>query len=327
MISIITPVYNAEKYLADTVRSILAQTYTDIELILVNDGSKDNSGAICDELARGDRRIKVVHKENGGVASARNAGLDAATGDHIGWVDSDDLIHKDMFSILMRVAEEHNADIVQCTHTRSTDELCAGDGISAQDVQVLNSVGALKRMYQSHYTNSLSLWSKIYKRELFNGIRFTEGTAFEDDEIVPRLLERCAVFACFDAPLYCYIKRESSIITAPKQENIMALSRHIEDRILRFEKIDGELYSLSLKHFFHYTKMKMCERQFLGTPVQEQAVQLLKKHRKRIWNIANKCDKIALVLVFMGMKNYVAKHDFEPVQALIAKFNSKKKKR
>ena len=324
MISIITPVYNAEKYLEQTVECILSQSYTDIELILVNDGSVDSSGELCNALAKKDARIKVVHKKNGGVASARNAGLDAASGEYIGWVDSDDLVHPDMYSIMMKAAIEYNADIVQCSHTRNKDEMKACNTSVLESLQVLDNVGGLKRMYTSHYTNSLSLWSKIYRREVFDGVRFTVGTAFEDDEIVPVLIERAARIVYFELPLYCYVKREGSIITAPKVENIMALSRHIEGRMLRFECIDEELYMLSLKHFFHYTKIKVCERQFVGTLVQKQAVSLLKKHRKRVWKIANKYDKIAIAMIYMGLLNCVVKCDFEPVQILIGKIKKHK---
>lgn len=324
MISIITPVYNAEKYLEQTVECILSQSYTDIELILVNDGSVDSSGELCNALAKKDTRIKVVHKKNGGVASARNAGLDAASGEYIGWVDSDDLVHPDMYSIMMKAAIEYNADIVQCSHTRNKDEMKDCNTSVLESLQVLDNVGGLKRMYTSHYTNSLSLWSKIYRREVFDGVRFTVGTAFEDDEIVPVLIERAARIVYFELPLYCYVKREGSIITAPKVENIMALSRHIEGRMLRFEYIDEELYMLSLKHFFHYTKIKVCERQFVGTLVQKQAVSLLKKHRKRVWKIANKYDKIAIAMIYMGLLNCVVKCDFEPAQILIGKIKKHK---
>ncbi len=326
MISIITPVYNAEKYLEQTVECILSQSYTDIELVLVNDGSSDSSGELCDALAKKDSRIKVVHKKNGGVASARNAGLDAASGEYIGWVDSDDLVHPDMYSIMMKAAIEYNADIVQCSHTRDRGEMEDCDTSALEGMQVLDNVGGLKRMYTSHYTNSLSLWSKIYRREVFDGVRFTLGTAFEDDEIVPVLLERSARIVYFESPLYCYVKREGSIITAPKVENIMALSRHIEGRMLKFEHIDSELYTLSLKHFFHYTKIKICEKQFIGTPVQKQAVSMLKKHRKRVWKIADKYDKLAIAMIYMGMLNCVVKYEFEPVQILIGKMKIKKHK-
>ena len=319
MISVIIPVYNAVNYLETTVECVLNQTYSDIELILINDGSTDNSGKLCDELASLDNRIRVIHKPNGGVASARNRGLDEARGEYIGWVDSDDIISPYMFEILHNVIEKYDADIVQCSHVRDYEKMQKEYPNELTGLEVLDNIEALKRIYRSHYTNACALWSKIYRRELFNGLRFTEDTAFEDDEVVPQLVERSKKTVFFEIPLYCYVKRENSIITAPKQKNIMALTNHLEARMLRFQKLDSELYDLGLRHFYHYLKIKMSEKQFLSTPVQKQAVDFLKKYYSGFWNISNKYDKISLLLVRMGLYKFVAKYGFEPVQHFISK--------
>jgi len=124
LISVIVPVYNVEKYLERCVKSILLQTYDRLEIILVNDGSKDGSGKLCDELAKGDPRIVVLHKENGGASSARNAGLDLAHGEYIGFVDSDDWIAPDMYEYCLRAIDAHDAQVVQteCALVRSEAE-------------------------------------------------------------------------------------------------------------------------------------------------------------------------------------------------------------
>lgn len=319
MISIIIPVYNAVNYLQETVECILSQTYYDFELILINDGSTDGSAELCDELAKLDSRIRVVHKENGGVASARNRGLDEAKGEYIGWVDSDDIISPNMFQTMYDALLKYDADIVQCSHVRELEKLQTEYPTKLSGFEVLNTVDSLKRIYRSHYTNSCALWSKIYKSSLFENLRFTEGTAFEDDEIVPQLFERSKKTVFFEVPLYCYVKRQNSIVTAPKQKNIMALTRHIEERMLRFEKIDAELYNMSAHHFYHYLKIKLSEKCFLDTPVQKQAIDLLKKYYRVFWNISNKYDKISLTMVKIGMYGVVAKYEFEPVQKVISK--------
>ncbi len=319
MISIIIPVYNAVDYLKDTVTSVLSQTYGDFELILVDDGSTDGSAELCDEFACLDKRIRVVHKENGGVASARNKGLDAAKGEYIGWVDSDDIISPNMFKVMYDTLIKYDSDIVQCSHVREVQKLQTEYPNELSDIEVLNTVDALKRIYRSHYTNACALWSKIYRRSLFDGLRFTEGTAFEDDEVVPQLIERSKKTVFFEVPLYCYVKRENSIITAPKQKNIMALTSHLDERTKRFKAIDKQLYEISLHHFYHYLKMKMCEKYFLGTPVQKQAAELLKKYYSVFFKISNKYDKISLTLVKLGMTDFVAKHSFEPIQKMISK--------
>ena len=316
LISVIVPVYNVAADLPRCLDSILAQTYPHVEIIAVDDGSPDNSGAILDDYAAKHPTIRVIHKENGGVASARNAGLDAATGEYMGWVDSDDLVHPEMFGIMLALAEQHNADIVQCEHTRNPQRMHKQLG----EVEVLNNIDSLKRIYQSDYTNACSLCSKVYKANLFNDLRFTEGAAFEDDEVVPLLLERSKKTVFIEARLYCYIKREASIITAPKIENIMALTTHLENRMLRFKKLDEALYELGRDHFFHYLKCKLGEVAFWGTPVQEQTVKQLKKHSKEFCKKAIFYDKVAMMLLhFPGGIRWVAKTEFAPIQNMAAR--------
>lgn len=319
MISIIIPVYNAVNYLTETVESILSQTYRDFEVIIVDDGSTDGSGELCDRLTMRDSRIIAVHKENGGVASARNRGLDEAKGDYIGWVDSDDIISPHMYGIMHDAAVRYDADVVQCSHTRDIQKLQNEIPDELPELEVLNNIESLKRIYRCHYTNACALWSKIYRRSLFDDLRFTEGTAFEDDEIVPQLIEKSKKTVFFELPLYCYIKRENSIITAPKQKNIMALTHHLDERSKRFKKLDEQLYQISLRHFYHYLKIKMCEKCFLDTPVQKQAVDLLKKYYSAFFRISNKYDKIALTFVKLGMIDFVANNGFEPIQNFLSK--------
>lgn len=326
LLSIIVPVYNAEPYLRDSVGSILAQTYDNFEIVMVDDGSTDGSLALCEELASEDKRIRVFHKENGGVASARNFGLDKISGDYIGWVDSDDIVSPIMYETMMSFAIEHNADIVQCFHTRETAKLITqfSDDIK---IEILNSIESLKRIYRSHYTNSLSLCTKVYKREVFDGIRFTEGTAFEDDEIVPRLVERGQKNVFFDEPMYCYVKHENSIITAPKVKNIMALTSTLEKRMQHFKTLDSELYTLSQKNFFWYIRYKSFEKVFVNTDVQRQAIDMIKKYRKDMMSASNIYDKIYILCLCYGtkgIKNWVLKNEFEPIQKLLQKIKGEK---
>lgn len=315
-LSILMPVYNTAAYLEETVRSVLAQTFQEFELILVDDGSTDGSDQLCDALAAKDGRIRVIHKRNGGVASARNAGLDAALGEYIGWVDSDDLVHPEMFDVMLALIEQHKADIVQCEHTRNPQQMNKQLG----EIEILSNIDSLKRIYRSDYTNACALWSKIYRKELFEGLHFTEGAAFEDDEVVPLLLERSRKTVFIEAKFYCYIKRESSIITAPKMENIMALTAHLENRMLRFQKLDEALYELGRDHFFHYLKGKLCDKSFFSTPVQEQTVKQLKKHSKEFCRKAIFYDKVAMMLLHIpGGIRWVAKTEFAPIQNILAK--------
>ena len=319
MLSIIMPVYNAEKYLSATVESVLHQSFRDFELILVDDGSTDGSGAICDSF--NDPRIRVIHQKNAGVAAARNTGLRAAAGAYIGWVDSDDLIVPDMFRIMMETAEKYHADIVQCSHVRDPEKLASSIPAELPDLEILGPIDSLKRMYQSHYTNSLALWSKIFRRSLFDGLSFTEGTAFEDDELVPKLLEKSKESVFFELPLYCYMKRESSIVTAPSVKNILALSHHLDERMVWFRQLDEALFDLSRRNFYGYLKGKVWEKAFLGTAVQKDALARLKKHRKLFSPIAHPYDRIAMGLLYLpGGAAWVAKTEFEPIQSILRIF-------
>ena len=176
-ISIIIPIFNARQHLAKCIESILNQTYSNFELILINDGSTDNGGKICNEYAARDERIRVIHKKNGGVSSARNAGLDAAKGDYIGWVDADDYIAPDMFKFLLELMEEHKADISECGYAQVKDGVIApaefGNGLEIGSGDFLIEKFIVGDIYYG-------IWNKLFKKELFDRVRFPNGRIFED---------------------------------------------------------------------------------------------------------------------------------------------------
>ena len=214
MISIIVPIYGVEKYIRQCVESIIAQTYTEIEIILVDDGSKDGCPAICEEYARQDSRIKVVHKENGGLVSARQAGLAVAVGEYIGFVDGDDWIAPDMYSHIAKAIESYHPDMVitefYCEyddHTESSDQICKH--------KFYNKAALLQGIYPHMLFNgtyyqfgiSPNCWSKVFKKELLEKhlplvdkrIRMGEDAAFT----YPCLLDAERV-CCVSMPLYHY---------------------------------------------------------------------------------------------------------------------------
>ena len=178
LVSIIVPVYNVEKYLSKCIDSILAQTYKNLEIILVDDGSKDNSGTICDEYSKKDKRIKIIHKPNGGISDVRNHGLKIATGDYIGFVDSDDYIAEDMFETLVSLLEKNDADI----SIVSFYEYYNGKLIGVREnenVEIMNKVEAIKELLIDRKIQSYT-WNKLFKKELFDGLQFPVGKNFED---------------------------------------------------------------------------------------------------------------------------------------------------
>ena len=178
VISVIVPVYNVAAYLPECLDSILSQDYDKLEVILIDDGSTDDSGAICDDYARRDSRIRVIHQKNGGAAAAKNAGLRAATGEYLSFADSDDFLEPGAYAYMMALLKENDADIVRCAfqnrfRTR-TEQWLAGE-----DRCVMEGKAFLVR-FTTDWTCGL-LWNKLYKRALFDGIFFEEGHKIDDE--------------------------------------------------------------------------------------------------------------------------------------------------
>jgi glycosyltransferase involved in cell wall biosynthesis len=209
-LSIIVPVYCAEKYLCDCIDSIMNQTFSDFELILVNDGSTDNSGNICDSYAIRDNRIKVIHKINGGASSARNTGVDAAQGEYIGWVDSDDRIAPNMYATLIRLARHFKADIADCQYLMINGLQTIRSG-KDEPVQSGSGDFILKQFFTAQMKPSLC--TKIYKRELWKTIRFPEGRIHQDCYLNMKFALMPLVYVRISEPLYYYILRNNSITT------------------------------------------------------------------------------------------------------------------
>jgi glycosyltransferase involved in cell wall biosynthesis len=203
MISVIVPVYKAEKYIESCVRSILAQTYGDFELILVEDGSPDRSGEICDALAETDTRIRVIHKENGGAATARNAGLDAAKGEYIAFIDGDDCVHPKYLEFLLSLQQETGADFSMCYYDFFTEEGEWFNGEPQTDCELLNGAELLENFSEHCRKVSLiSLCMKLFKKEIFEGLRIPEGYIEEDSMSLPHILERSRRIARSGEKLY-----------------------------------------------------------------------------------------------------------------------------
>ena len=212
LISIIVPVYNVEQYLSRCVNSILSQYYKHIELILVDDGSIDNSGAVCDEYAAKDSRVKVIHKENGGQSSARNVGLDIARGEYIGFVDSDDWIVPDMYSFLYKLITENDADIanIKCIKAYS-DRVNIGD--VDDSYQIYENEACLENLLREGTVGVLATYGVcrgLYKKELFNGIRFQKGRINEDIVYSYQLYDRAKKVVVSNKVAYFYFQSKNS---------------------------------------------------------------------------------------------------------------------
>lgn len=211
LISVIMPVYNVGTYLSQSIESVLNQDHRNLELILIDDGSTDGSGGICDAYAARDSRVRVIHQKNGGAASAKNAGLRIADGSYLCFVDSDDFLEPNVYGYMLKTLQERDADAVQ---------------FSFQDVytdrvepQILTPGVLNEREYLARFTKDWScplLWNKIYKRSLFDGIFFEEGHKIDDEYFTYQgFLEPCKV-VFDDKIIYNYRKRASSVMSSPK---------------------------------------------------------------------------------------------------------------
>lgn len=178
MISIIVPVYNAEKYLDNCINSLLSQTYTDLEIILVDDGSPDRSGEICDAYAERDSRIRVIHQQNGGQSSARNTGLALASGEYVGFVDADDTVEPDMYAVLYEAIQGRDLSICGARRVREGQVLRKTE--KTVNFVALDFDGLYKEVY-GRMNNGV--WNKLFRRELAQACRFTEGLFHNEDLI------------------------------------------------------------------------------------------------------------------------------------------------
>lgn len=209
LISVIVPVYKVEKYLDQCVSSIVNQTYRNLEIILVDDGSPDNCPAICDEWVRKDSRVRVIHKANGGPDTARNAGLDAAKGEYIGTIDSDDFIAPDMYEKLYILLTENDADISMCEFVQVDED---GKRLDKQEDPMKDEVISREQMFQRfnqfslHYCYS---WNKLYRAELFREVRF-RGGIHDDTGTIHRVLGAAGIIIISSEPLYFYRRRHDS---------------------------------------------------------------------------------------------------------------------
>lgn len=212
VISIIVPVYNVEKLLCRCIDSILCQSFENFEVILVDDGSPDNSGDICDHYANLDSRVRVIHKENKGVSSARNAGIDVSCGEFLCFVDSDDLIHPQMLQFLLDSLLAHNADISTTRYIAFTADTVHPATIDNVKETLLTRQDFLEHLYPDHFEQiGISAWGKLYRRELFDELRYPEGRIYEDLHIYLKLLMRCHRIVVLDKPLYYYYLGNISI--------------------------------------------------------------------------------------------------------------------
>ena len=246
LVSIIIPVYKVEKYLEECLESVVSQTYTKLEIILVDDGSPDRCPEMCDDWAKKDERIKVIHKKNGGLSSARNVGLDICTGDFILFVDSDDKIYRNTVKNLLECQEHTDADMVIFNFCRDVSYLGTGSKKEKKiekEQAMINSV---------RLVNYITAWSKLYRKKLLKDLRFKIGKLHEDEYICCNIFRLADNIIEYDENLYYYRKTDNSIINSkPTMKNFVDAMEAIDERIA-FLKNNGynEAYDANLVCYY-----------------------------------------------------------------------------
>ncbi len=249
-ISVIVPIYNAQSTLVKMLESLIQQTFKDLEILLIDDGSTDLSGKICDNYQKKDKRIKVIHQNNQGVSMARNKGLEMATGDFIGFVDSDDLIAKEMYEILYKNIIKTKADISVCSYIKYSKEPVF---TYQKEIVTLNKVEALKSLVSDGIVNSF-LWNKLFKKELFRNILFPENRIYEDLYVMPLIIDKVNKIVYSKSKLYGYYQRNDSYVNTyndNKNKNFLEYSNRLYQELLKYESLKENLKEY--QNLFIYT--------------------------------------------------------------------------
>lgn len=306
LISVVVPVYKVENYLDKCIKSIRMQTYKNLEIILVNDGSPDKCGQLCDEYKKKDKRIKVIHQENGGLSAARNTGIVNSTGKYITFIDSDDYIDEKYIEELYSVLVHYKADMAIVSHRVLYEKTCinkaTGKKFLANSKEILEKI-----LYDDGI--DLSTWAKLYKKKLFNNIEFPVGRLFEDAATTYKLVAASKRIAVNSIPLYNYVIRENSISTNSFSEKKLDLITSTKEMTTYIEKKYPDLKDgckRRLMYSYLSTLTQFVKSNSTNKKIKNQLVNYIKENRRVILKDrrAPKRDKIAVYSLIIGYPMY-----------------------
>lgn len=298
LISVIVPVYKVEPYLRACVDSILAQTYTNLEIILVDDGSPDSCGAICDEYAEKDSRVRVIHKANGGLSDARNVGMAVCTGEFLTFVDSDDLLTPNTLELLYSLAEVHHAELVIGGHARFTDE----SGFVFEQTEVTAEVMTKQQAMTDFFKSGCASWARLYRRNVQIDVSFPVGEINEDEAIVLHLLDRCETVVKTERIVYGYRTRPESITTSTFSLKKLDWYRHCKANLEWIRENYPELEEAAAHRYRSSILYSLTEIALADRPYQAERDALLadlKVSRKLFSKLSNtnRADKLRVMLL------------------------------
>ncbi|WP_314023341.1 glycosyltransferase [Gemella sanguinis] len=307
-ISVIVPVYNVEQYLERCVDSIINQTYTNLEIILVNDGSTDNSGKLCDELAKKDKRIRVIHKENGGLSDARNRGIDESESDLVGFIDSDDYIDSDMYEVLLKNLNDTDADLSMCALYDVYNNTPEAQ-VTNKETWKLSSEQAIKMVMEAKIL-SVTAVNKLYRKSLFTDLKFEVGKIAEDAFIMIKLLDKCEKIVATNEKKYYYVHRENSITTqkfSTKFLNVIEAYEQNSNIILeKYPKLKDVAQTRMNWAYFYVLDRLLLDDNYNDKELENKLISYLKNHRKDILNdpLFTKGRKIGFIALLLSRNLY-----------------------
>ncbi len=283
MISVIVPVYNVEKYLERCVKSIVAQTYKDLEILLIDDGSTDKSGKMCDDFQQTDSRIKAFHKQNGGLSDARNYGIEHSAGEFISFVDSDDYIDEKMLETLHRLITENDADLAVCS---AMDVFEGKEVTQVKEIKEFNLNKVESYKYMLRGDGIPSACNKLYKRQTVGNVRFPVGKLYEDGFFTPQILKRVEKTAVTSKPMYYYFRRADSITTKPFRKGDLDVIEAYDKCVKQVKELCPEALPYAefryRNAYFNVLDKMLMRDDCKEIPEYKQVVKYLKKHTAQI---------------------------------------------
>ncbi len=306
LISVIVPVYNVEKYVKKCIESIVNQTYKNLQIILIDDGSKDKSGDICDNYAKSDSRILVVHKSNGGLSDARNKGIKVAKGKYITFIDSDDYIDIDYIEYLYNLIKKYNTKISFCKYEMIYEEKLNKTHNKNEDEKLLSKVEAFEDiLYAKNF--EVSAWAKMYLKELFNNVEYPKGKLFEDNATTYKLIDKVENVSVGFASKYYYIKRKNSITNRTFSKEQAYLIKAVDDMCLYLDKYDELKDACNRKRY--WARISTLNRMINAKERNKKSEKDLRKDIMNYKSIlfdkkSSVRDKLALILLIFGIQFY-----------------------
>ncbi|MBO5397964.1 MAG: glycosyltransferase family 2 protein [Clostridia bacterium] len=307
LITIVVPVYKVEQYLKKCVDSIINQTYKNLEIILVDDGSPDNCGNMCDEYANLDSRVKVIHKENGGLSSARNAGIEIAKGKYISFVDSDDYITNDYIEFLYNLILTNNVKVSICSHTVIYDTGLVLEK-ATNEHSVIDTKTAIERILYDEGLDT-SAWAKLYETKLFENIKYPNGKLFEDSATTCKILCECDKVAIGSKSKYFYLIRNNSITKTNFSSNKMDLITSTKDMgeyVLNKYPDLKKAVNRRIMYAYLSTLSQLANSKEKHLEEQKELLDYIKKYRKEVLadKRIKKRDRLALHCLAFGFNFY-----------------------